>query len=562
MKDLNLLFILTLLNTLSFAQSPGFEWVHTHGGTNLDLAIVTATDSQNNLYTAGYFTGSADLDPGPGVTTLTGGVRAVFIQKLNPTGDLVWAKTFQGIATITSIAIDPSGNIIIGAYFYNSVSIPVLTGNGNFSSPDEQDALIFKMNPGGDFLWAKSFGNATAEDRIYGVATDDLGNIYSTGHFGKLCDFDPGPGTANLNSLNDSRDIFVQKLSPSGDYIWAQIVGGIEYDDGYSIAVKGNTVLLTGWFSNNVDFDPSSGTHIINSNSANNNSDIFLLSLTTDGAFNWVKSWTGSSGQKVLMDNNGNIYLIGTFGNESMDMDPGPGSDVITAVTTSFFILKLTMTGDFSWGRTIEGDSRKLATSMALHPNNGVVTVGEFKGTADFNCGPEVNNLTAINAEDLFIIYLDENGNHIWSGSFGNTGYLKDVVRDVTIDNLGNIYTVGGFQETVDFNCGPAVTARTSAGDGDIFIQKLNSNLLTVDEQAFSDFKLFPNPSDETVFISTKNSDNCQVRLYNTVGKVVLEKELSGPEMQLDIQSLSAGSYTVELKNKFALTRKTLVKVE
>lgn len=562
MKHLNLLFIFLLQAGISFSQTPGFEWVHTHGGANLDLAITTATDSQNNVYTAGYFTGTVDFDPGPGVTNLSGGVRAVFIQKLNPAGDLVWAKTFQGIAAFTSMAIDPSDNIIIGGYFYVSVSIPVLTGTGNFSSPDEQDALLIKMNPGGDFIWAKSFGNAAAEDNINGVYTDDLGNVYSIGHFGGLCDFDPGAGTANLNSENNSQDIFVQKLSPTGDYIWAEKVGGTGFDEGNSIAVHGNTILLTGWFVGNVDFDPSSGTHIVPSNSANNNTDIYLLSLTTDGTFNWVKSFTGNRGQKVLMNHNSDIYLTGIFNNESMDLDPGPATHIVNAVNSDFFIVKLTAAGDFSWGRTFEGNNRKFATSMTIHPNNGVVTVGEFKGTVDFNCGPGVNNLTAINAEDLFIIYLDSDGNHVWSGAFGNTGDLKDVARDVSVDNLGNIYTVGGFMETVDFNCGPGVTARTTSGDGDMFIQKLNSNLLSVNDKILNEFNLYPNPSGETVFISTEQFYNGSISIYNALGAKVLESQFSGTEIQLNIQSLSPGSYTIELGDDSESARKMLVKME
>jgi hypothetical protein len=73
---------------------------------------------------------------------------------------------------------------------------------------------------------------------------------------------------------------------------------------------------------------------------------------------------------------------------------------------------------------------------------------------------------------DIFIQKLDANGNLIWVKSMGNT--LSDVGTSITIDPNGNVYTTGYFRDTVDFDPGVGTLNLISAGNGDIFIQKLS----------------------------------------------------------------------------------------
>ena len=85
------------------------------------------------------------------------------------------------------------------------------------------------------FDWVKSFGSS-ANDYGYSIAVDASGNIYTTGYFQGIVDFDPGAGTADLISAGLG-DVFVQKLDASGNFLWAKSFGGSLVDIGYSIAV-------------------------------------------------------------------------------------------------------------------------------------------------------------------------------------------------------------------------------------------------------------------------------------------------------------------------------------
>jgi hypothetical protein len=53
-------------------------------------------------------------------------------------------------------------------------------------------------------------------------------------------------------------NIFVVKLSYSGNYVWGETFGGVELDIGYGLAVdSAGRVALAGTFGDIVDFDPS-----------------------------------------------------------------------------------------------------------------------------------------------------------------------------------------------------------------------------------------------------------------------------------------------------------------
>jgi hypothetical protein len=564
MKQLNLAFFFTLQATISLAQTPGFEWVHAHGSTNSDQGRAVITDNQHNVYLTGTYNGTVDFDPGTGVTNLTSFVENGFIQKLDANGNLVWVKSFpDGMSTPTSINLDPSGNIILGGYFAGNVPFQTVNGNDTLLSPDSgTNAFVVKMNPSGDFIWVRGFGGSNNDDYNNGVQTDDQGNIYSTGHFSGLSDFDPGPGTELMNSAGGNMDIFVHKLSASGDFVWVKKIGGGGFDDALSVAVRGNTILITGWFQNTVDFDPSPGSSVLNSQGS---SDIYLVCLSTDGHFNWAKAFGSvytDQGMKVVFDNNGDIYLAGVFDND-IDLDPGPATNTFTpGMGTSSFILKLTAAGNFSWAKAFTGTAYNICRSISLHPNNGVVITGEFKGTNDFDPGSGIYNLTSNNEADIFIVYLEANGTYRWAGSFGNAGFYNDLARDITIDGLGNIYTTGWFVETVDFDCGPGAAVISSSGSNDIFIHKLNSNVLSADENSLIDFNIYPNPSSRFVSISAESLNNCRAVIYNSLGTIVLEKELSDTDNQLDIQKLSPGSYVVQLTNEYGSKYQNFLKTD
>src|SRR5439155_1381360 len=75
---------------------------------------------------------------------------------------------------------------------------------------------------------------------------------------------------------------------------------------------------------------------------------------------------------------------------------------------------------------------------------------------------------------NAFVAKLDANGNTLWARALvGPQG--TEYGYGVAVDGTGNVYTIGDFAGTVDFNPGPGSAPLTATGDVDVFVSKLDA---------------------------------------------------------------------------------------
>ncbi|MBK9401416.1 MAG: SBBP repeat-containing protein [Bacteroidetes bacterium] len=188
-------------------------WAKTMGGPNQDFGNSLAVDDSGNVYTFGFFNSTVDFNPGFGASDTffltSAGARDVFVSKLDAGGNFVWARRAGGTGNDTSseIVLDDLGFIYVAGGFAGTSSY----GNITLTSFGNADAFIAKMDPAGNFIWAKQFGG-TGADGCKGLAVDVAGNIYLSGNFNDTADFNPETGVYNLISAGFT-DVFVLKLS-------------------------------------------------------------------------------------------------------------------------------------------------------------------------------------------------------------------------------------------------------------------------------------------------------------------------------------------------------------
>ncbi|MFC1766290.1 hypothetical protein ACFL6U_29965, partial [Planctomycetota bacterium] len=105
---------------------------------------------------------------------------------------------------------------------------------------------------------------------------------------------------------------------------------------------------------------------------------------------------------------------------------------------------------------------------------------GGFSLTADFDPGTGTFNLISNGGYDVFLSKLDNNGDFLWARSFGGSnvdhGYNVDKGDHIALDQSGNIYTIGHFSGTADFDPGPEAFNLVGHGYADIFVSKLDSS--------------------------------------------------------------------------------------
>ncbi len=363
-----------------------------------------------------------------------------------------------------------------------------------------------------NLLWVKQINGTPASNaRGLSIATDAAGNVYTTGFFSGHVDFDPGPGVHMLNPRG-IEDAFVCKLDSSGQFQWVKQTdagNGTNYVDGRSVAVDtGGNVLITGNFSQDIGI----GT-------------CYVTKFNAAGNLIWTKELGRSStGISIKVDALKNVYIAGRFSGEG-DFDPGPGNfdlegqfffckldengnlgwaraigeryaiaqgnvsitlDGIGNVYgvcgmfgigplgfTDIFVVKLGRQGELAWIKQMGGVDEDIGVSIVADDPGNLYISGNFKGSADFDPGPGTYNLVIKDSvSNGFISKLDPNGNFVWAKHLNGSWQW---CYSNALDGNGNIYTVGYFGNTVDFDPGPGeYNLSTSAFD--IYVSKLNSN--------------------------------------------------------------------------------------
>lgn len=141
------------------------------------------------------------------------------------------------------------------------------------------DIFLSKFDLDGNYQWGHRIGGITF-DCANSLAVSGNGNVYITGYFQDIVDFDPGP-SSDLKEALSSYDIFLSKFGFNGSYFgtktWGNTYWGSGLDSWGLVTNNFDFVFLTGSFGFTVDFDPSSyGTDYRTSNGS---TDIFLMGL-------------------------------------------------------------------------------------------------------------------------------------------------------------------------------------------------------------------------------------------------------------------------------------------
>src|SRR5258706_9393404 len=445
-KIITILFVSLSFN--SFSQAPNWLWSKACGSTGDDSGLSIALDASGNIYTTGYFEGTVDFDPGVGVFNLTSaGSYDIFISKLDPSGNFAWAKRMGGVTDDwgLSIALDASGNIYTTGYFGGTADFDPGAAIFNLTSLGAYNIFVSKLDPSGNFVWAKGVGG-TAIDAGYAISLDSSNAINVAGYFTGTVDFDPGVGVFNLSSgSNNFANAFILRLDNAGNLLWAKAFEGINYCSIYSMTLAAGNIYTTGEFIGTVDFDPGSGT--FNMSSVANN-DIFISKIDSSGNFVWAKSIGGTDtdeGISLTTDLHGNVYTTGYFGG-TVDFDPAAGVFNLTSTSGSYdiFISKLDTAGNFKSAKMIGGIYNDVGKAIITDSSDNIYITGYFSDTADFDPGVgEFNLISQAGSADIFLSKLDSACNFLCAKAVG--GINDEASQDIALNSSGNTFVIRYF---------------------------------------------------------------------------------------------------------------------
>jgi hypothetical protein len=163
-----------------------YLWAHLYRGVSPTAQV----DANKNIVLAGSFSNTLDLGS---ISLVSAGGTDVLVAGLDPTGTLLWAKSFGDTADqdVSGFALDAAGNLVITGAFGGNVDF----GGGPLSSSGMPHIFLATLDPHGNYVWDTAFGGPDGQS-VVSLAADGAGSAYVAGNFSGdigLSGLMPGP---------------------------------------------------------------------------------------------------------------------------------------------------------------------------------------------------------------------------------------------------------------------------------------------------------------------------------------------------------------------------------
>jgi ligand-binding sensor domain-containing protein len=141
----------------------------------------------------------------------------------------------------------------------------------------------------------------------------------------------------------------------------------------------------------------------------------------------------------------------------------------------------------------------------------------------------------------IYVGYLAEGGIAYWDGNQWEDFHVSDGlvgpnVRGLVIDSDDNVWVA------------------TSTG-----VSKISAITSAVVAAEIATFNLFPNPSNDVLYLNNGTQNIQQVKMYNNLGALVYLNDNKKQQYKIDVSSFSKGLYYVNIHSFDAIIRKKIV---
>ncbi|MBK9097954.1 MAG: T9SS type A sorting domain-containing protein [bacterium] len=429
---------------------------------------------------------------------------------------LVGYMDISGNDDVWLIKTDASGDTLwtkmYGTYHYDYASCVHQTADGGYIIFGETDSFdpnfwegwLIKTNSYGDTIWTKHLG-----DYAYYFIDDGL----------EL----PGGGYVFVGSTKISagapEDIWLVKTDSYGDTIWTKTFGGSENDIPTSICRTSDGGFMIGGVTKSF---------------GSGNYDAWLIRTNSDGNLVWTKTYgddRSNHASDVKQTDDGG-YIIA-------------GSTEASNHYNDAWLVKTDYNGDTLWTRNWGSDEHDGAMSVVQTSDGGYVWTGYRK----------ISTFT----QDLWILKTDEDGNTLWSKTYGGT--FNNIGRSINKTSDGSFIIAGDYYSE-------------DTNTRDVWLLKVDPDISDVerDEQAEIPETIilkqnYPNPfNPSTTFeFGIPEIQFVSLSVYNLLGEQVgllVNEILSAGNYRVDWDAgdLPSGIYIYKLiAGEFSLSNKMIL---
>ena len=479
---------------------------------------------------------------------------------------IIWEDCFGGSLGDHPRSIHPTydgGCVVTGPTYSNNGDVtPLYGGSVRF--------WIFKLDGNGGMEWEKELGGSGGDCGNSIVETEDHG-FFATGYSNS----NDGDVTGNHGGY----DIWVVRLSSSGELQWQRSLGGSFSDEGEAIRATPDGGCIVAGYTQSSDGDVS-GDH--------GAGDFWVVKLDATGAIQWEKALGGSAqdwpssialcddggyliggytasndgdvtglhgnvdGWLVKLDDTGDLVWQRTLGGSGQDRiycvqaAPGQGSILLCHTESNdgdvtgnnggadCWVVRLDSVGDIVWQQALGGSGNELSGWIVPLQEGGYV--GAASTTS---MDGDVTGFHGTAGTDIWVFGLNESGTLQWQRAYGGNGSDEVPTIEQALD--GGFFLAG---YSTSGNGGSGDVSSGANGGADNWVARLEAQNVWIPERNATSIALFPNPAHDVVRINTPAKAG-RWTLSNALGETLRSERTATSEQVLDLTGLQPALYTV-----------------
>jgi hypothetical protein len=467
-----------------------------------------------------------------------------------------------------NIKVDGNGNIYAAGQFVDTLDIDPGAAVNYLLPSSGGNFYIAKFDPNGNLIWAKQT-SSNNNLNLHDFELDNDGDLYTVGSFNDTVDFDLGPGLFQLNSLSSLYEGFVCKYTIDGILMNAKNFPTSFFSSINSIAIDSEkNLLLCGYFQDSIEFDSGVVVYQPRSVFLCKLDSLFSYQWEIHSSNNGLYNFPFPAG--LCLDAFDNVYFSCTVFSDNIQFNSGADSLVPEAVLPFFyrtFIVKSDAGGNLKWAKTFGNQYHSGDKITPLINTDGLLYInGRYEANSDFDPGPDSTILIG-NKMYSFIEVLDTAGNFLDVDVIGNgTGNWVNL-NEIVNDENGNLYLIGDYRNlsASSIDCDPGIGISNLPNTNFVFLLKWglgNYTSISKDELGKGIY-IFPNPMTLSATVVLKQNVNHAIaKIYNSMGQLVNEiSYISGDSFSLSRENLKAGFYFIKLieNNKIIATEKFML---
>lgn len=270
-------------------------------------------------------------------------------------------------------------------------------------------------NYGGDDVWLSKIsisGNIEWERNYGGSANDVAYSVIETNDRGYVFAGYTTSNDSDVSGNAGAADVWVVKIDSSGDIIWQSTLGGSANDYARAIIqTTDNGYVFAGYTnSNNGDVSGNHGGY-----------DYWVVKLDSGGNLEWQEALGGGNFDQayaIALTNDSGFVVTGYVSSNDGNVSGNHGSQ-------DMWTVKLDISGNLLWQKAMGGGNSDFAYSI-MQAQDGNYLIG---GTSNSSDGDIVTNYGNF---DYCIIKFDTARNIIWQKTLGGSGQdeAKSIIQD------------------------------------------------------------------------------------------------------------------------------------